>query len=199
MKMRSVFIAICGGLLTGGFALSGASAAIVGTSGDLTLVAQPASLVYTGVAQVQSVSPSLAGLGPVIFSEFSGRMVPDFTSISPTLTGFDGIDISTSGRFPTDPLVGTQVLTGQTMDSFIIHFDPNEYSGSVVYSASGSVVFDRPIFGVQTTFTLLREGLLDLPNIQLFGSSGLELYDDPQVGDQLTLSSDLKTDRKSVV
>jgi len=172
---------------------------IVLVTGDVAIVAPPAEMSYADDIN-RSGAPRNAAA--ILFNEYQNHVMPMFSALDPIMVDYWPLQITTPGTFPADPEVGGQIASGVVFDSYILHFEPetlNE-SGSPFGTARGTIVFERPILGIQTIFELYRPkmDLFERANIRLSGGSGLERWCDPESDeshtcDRLMLSADRLT------
>jgi hypothetical protein len=191
---------------------------IVSVAGSLVEVPLPTVLAYNGQIFSGVIHPY-----PIIFRQYDDVAIPTFSAIDPVnLTGLDflPVDIVDPGTYPPGGYgsFNSPVLSsGTVVSSYIVNFEPNDtYSScnpctTALGSAIGSVTFDSDVLAIQTEFSnaYLRNLIYDQPSantsnyaqfangtttgVNLNGSTGLEFYNDPTMGDVLTLSADRRT------
>ncbi|HEX3487518.1 MAG TPA: hypothetical protein VHT51_20845 [Micropepsaceae bacterium] len=183
---------------------SPAFAGLIGSvSGDLIEVSPPSSLIYSNGLLGGDPNPS-----PIIFSEYNDFIIPTFSASDPlnpilvsrglTPSGFIGLDylelnVVNPGAYPPNLPSTFHLNSGTEVSTYIVNFEPSDTNP--VGSANGSVTFNSNVIGIETMgFSLIRDLLFELPNISLFGGTGLEIGDsDPSTADTLSLSSDRRT------
>jgi len=203
MKNRwSANALLLAGMLAGFHAPAAFADAIKSVTGDLSVVPQPAELNYNGTEFSGVTNPQ-----PIIFNEYTNHVVPTFSAMDPSIlakfgvtpSDFNGLDylpldITSPGIYPPEATVNGRVDSGTRVSTYIINFEPSDTNP--VGTASGSVTFNKRVLGIEvleSSFSLIREQLFDLPNISLHGSTGLELCTDNSICDTIALSPDMQT------
>jgi hypothetical protein len=164
-----------------------ASAAVIGVSGDISLVPTPTSLSY----QSSNLTSGIVNDDAVIFSEHENYEVPYFSAYNP---------IFQVDAFPLAD--GMLIASGTAVNSYIVHFDTGRLSEPL--SANGSISFDTDILGIQLALQFplnsgpqpSKEQIYESPLINLLNATWLEVCpvggSDPTC-DAASISADRRT------
>jgi hypothetical protein len=155
---------------------------IVSVAGSLVEVPLPTVLAYNGQIFSGVIHPY-----PIIFRQYDDVAIPTFSAIDPVnLTGLDflPVDIVDPGTYPPGGYgsFNSPVLSsGTVVSSYIVNFEPND-----TYSSCNPCTT-----ALGSNYAQFANGTTT--GVNLNGSTGLEFYNDPTMGDVLTLSADRRT------